>query len=567
MIDSEKPELLSARWRRIALVATLSVLCGAPALVQAEDSPAGDDPPAAVSPSYASVFNNVLPAAHRIAPILQRTAELFQSEAAARRVIKQRRAEQDALKTKLTTINGEFEVLTQHRAQLQQQMVALEAEHQARLQSLRKTLEAKLEGELSSAAQQMQAEFEQEFASEVQGFEQRQRGEIEKLLDQEIQLQERALQQLGQELELQTRELGDRLTRLEVGPEVVNGVVRSASEAMAKRQAELQARRAGLQREREVRVARARSGFIERLKTQQAAGQKRRLTIREASLRQAMAELLHNTHLEEMSRIEQVRHTSEDARARSSLLAQEQASLSARIASLEEKLATQARRAQTLGLEREAALTALEQAFHEPKTGIPQETFAWFGQVIGQLPPELASELGLMQQRLVTAANQEQQLQEQRRVLRERQLAMQVAHEMEVKRQQAALKQRLDEEAKAKKAEEFLAKAEQLADQGAFDEALQLIARAQALNPPQIDRVTMAREALLAKQDTARIQARTAELEQSFAQAMSVFQDGRYEEAIPLFERVIAKEAELEGSKGGTAPSFAGAEVSGGESP
>jgi len=163
-------------------MATLSVLCGAPALVQAEDSPAGHNPPGAVSPSYASVFNTAPPAANRIAPILQRTAELFQSAVAARRAIKQRRSEQDALKTKLTTINGEFEVLTQHRAQLQQQMVALEAEHQARLQSLRKTLEAKLEGELSSIAQQMQAEFEHEFASEVQGFEQRQRGEIEKLL-------------------------------------------------------------------------------------------------------------------------------------------------------------------------------------------------------------------------------------------------------------------------------------------------------------------------------------------------------------------------------------------------
>jgi len=367
-------------------MATLSVLCGAPALVQAEDSPAGHNPPGAVSPSYASVFNTAPPAANRIAPILQRTAELFQSAVAARRAIKQRRSEQDALKTKLTTINGEFEVLTQHRAQLQQQMVALEAEHQARLQSLRKTLEAKLEGELSSIAQQMQAEFEHEFASEVQGFEQRQRGEIEKLLDQEMQLQERALQQLGQELEMQTRELADRLARLEVSSEVVNGVVRSASEAMAKRQAELQARRAGLQREREARVARVRNEFIGRLKTQQAAEQKRRLTIREASLRHAMAKLLHNTHLEEMSRIEQVRQTSENARERSSFLAQEQASLSARIASLEEKLATYVRRAQTFGLEREAALTSLEQAFHEPKTGIAQEPLAWFGQVIGQLP-------------------------------------------------------------------------------------------------------------------------------------------------------------------------------------
>lgn len=564
MSDSEKPERLSARWRRIALVATLSVLCGAPVLVQAEDAPAGDDPPAAVSPSYASVFNTVPPAANRIAPILRRTTELFQSDAATRRMIKQRRSEQDALKTKLTTINGEFEVLTQHRAQLQQQMVALEAEHQARIQALRQELEAKLKRELADAAAQMGTEFEREVASQVQLFESRQRGEIERLLEQELQLKERELQQVGEELGMQTQELSDRLARLDVGHEVTDQVTRTAAEALAKRRAEFQARRENLQQEREVRVAKAREEFLVRIKDNQAAEQRRRLRIREASLRQAMAELLHNTHLQELSRIEQVRQTFEQVKERYGFLAQEQASLSARIADFDRELAEQARRVETLGLEQQAALTALEQAFQNPKSGSREEVLAWFGQAIGQLPSDLASELGLLQQRVVMAAAQERQLQEQQRVLRERQLAMQVAHEMEAQRQQVLAKQRQEEQAKAQKAEEWLARAEQAGDQGKFDEAIQLVARAQALNPPQLDRVTGVRDQLLAQQESVHRKAKTEELERSFAQAMKVFEDGRYEEAIPLFEQIIAQEAAVEGSP---AVKVAGAEVTGGESP
>ena len=523
-------------------MATVGVLCGSALPVHAADSPA----------------------ASRIAPILQRVIELFQSATATRGAIKQLRTEQDALKTKLTTINGEFEALAQHRQQLKQQVVALEAEHQARLQALRQELEAKLDRELADAAHQIGVEFEQELASQVQVFEGRQRGEIEKFLDQGLQLKERELQQLGEELEMQTQELADRLARLEVSPDVTEQVARSTSEALARRAAQLQARRQTLQREREARLARMREEFLARIKDDHAAERQRRLTLREASLRQAMAELLHNTHLEEMSRIEQVRRTFEHARERSGLLAQEQASLSARIADFDQKLAGQFRRVDTLGLEQQAALVALEQAFQEPKRGIREEALAWFGEAIGELPPELASELGLLQQRLVMAAAQEQQLREQQRVLRERQLAMQLAQEMESKREQAVLKQRQEEEARAQKAEEWLARAEQLADQWKFDEALQLVARAQALNPPQLERITMVREELVAQRESARRRAKTEELERSFAQAMQVFEEGRYEEAVTLFEQVIAQEALLEGSP---AVTFAGADVTGGESP
>ena len=300
----------------MSVLAVFVLLFGSTLPLWADDSPAVD-----FSSAPALVLAEVPASAANIAPLLQRIVGLYQDEGSARRLIKQQRAEQDALKTKLATMNGEFAILTQHQQQLQEQLATLETEHQARLGALRQELEGKLEYELAEAKQRMAAEFERDVTSQVQAFEQRRRGEIEQLLDQELQLKERGLQQLGEELKMQTQELTERLGRLSVDSSVSEAIARSASEGVAKRQAELETKRANLQQERDARVTQAREELLARLKNEQAAEEARRLTVREASLRQSMAELLHNTHLQEMSRIEQVRRTFEAVKDRYGVLA------------------------------------------------------------------------------------------------------------------------------------------------------------------------------------------------------------------------------------------------------
>jgi hypothetical protein len=83
------------------------------------------------------------------------------------------------------------------------------------------------------------------------------------------------------------------------------------------------------------------------------------------------------------------------------------------------------------------------------------------------------------------------------------------------------------------------------------------MAEAQALNPPQVSRVTMKREALLHDMERARREAKSAQLAQLFSRAMETFQRGAYQEAVVLFEQVIAQEAAMKRSatsSGGATP-------------
>lgn len=497
------------------------------------------DPP----PSASASFTNAPSVAKPIVPIVQQAVKNYQAIARGQEAIRQRRTEQDGMKTKLAAIAGELGLLAQRQEELQQQMAALEAEQQARVGSLKKELEATLDQELSAAAQQIDQELAQALASQQSSFEDRQRKELGKVLDQEIQLEERELQQLTQEIELQTKELSHRFAQLEASPEVVANMIRSSQEALANRKAVLEARRHHLEAERDIRMAKQRDDFLARLKQQQSVERERRLTFKEASLRQAMAGLLHTTLQQETGRQEQVQQSLADARQRASRRTQEQASLRVETEELEREVAAKATRIDELQRDQQATLARLEQAFVASSTEGGADVLPWFGQVVERCPPELASDLGLLQQRVVARLEQERQLAEQRRVLRERQLAMQLAQEMEAKRQAALMKQRREQEARARKADELLAKAKQLADREQFDVALQCLAQAQGLNPPQISEITVAREELLAAKDAAYARAQAAEVERLFAHAKDVFEQGRYGEAVTLFEQVIAQEA------------------------
>ena len=126
----------------------------------------------------------------------------------------------------------------------------------------------------------------------------------------------------------------------------------------------------------------------------------------------------------------------------------------------------------------------------------------------------------------------------------------------EAQHEQARLRQQREQQVRAKNADELLGKARLLAGRGEYDQAIQLLSQAQAINPPQVDQIAMAREELLAAKDRRQRDSQTAQLEQLFAEAMKVFEQGRYDEAVTLFEQVIAREAQLEGVRvaGGSAP-------------
>jgi hypothetical protein len=386
------------------------------------------------------------------------------------------------------------------------------------------------------------------FTREVQTFETRQRGAIDKALEQDLDLKERELQQLSREVELQTQDLLDRLARLESNPELASSLERSMNEVLARRKAELDARRHELHAEREAYLTRARGQFTEQLKQEQAAELSRRLTVKEATVRQSMAELLHQTRRQDASRLQERRKTFEQVQQRYNELTQQQATLQTRLEALEGEMAATVHRAESIEAERQVSLARLEEAFHKPNPGMRVESLSWLTRAIQQAPSELATELGLLQQRLVTQVRQEQQLEEQRRVLRERQLALQLAREMEARHRQVQLAEQREREALSSRAEDLLAKADALAQQGRFGDSLRLVDQAQALNPPQVSRVAMKREQLLAEKDRAEREAQAAQLERLFARAMETFQQGQYEEAVALFEQVIVQEAALQGS-------------------
>ena len=472
-------------------------LCAAPSGSFAEDGVGAAQAAGTTTSFWSFLTNEVPPEARYVAPSLRQALKAYTDSVEIRHDMRQLRADEDGVKSKLATVSGELKILGEHRQQLEQEVAGLEREQQARLAARLQELEAQLQAEIAQTRQQIIDELQQVFTREVQTFETRQRGVVDKALDQELDLKERELAQLGREIELQTQDLLDRLARLEGSPELASSLERSMNDVLARRKAELEARRRELAAEREAYLTRARAEFVEELKAEQAAELSRRLTVKEAVLRQSMAELLHETRRQDTDRLEERRKTLEQVKSRSAALVQQQVSLQTRLEALDREMTAKVHRADSLEAERQVSLAKLEQAFQKPNPGLRVESLAWLTQAIQQAPSELATELGLLQQRLVTKVRQEQQLDEQRRVLRERQLALQLAHEMEARYQRVQLAEQREREATAQKAEELLAKADALAGQGRFDHALQLVVQAEALNPPQLSRVMMKREALL----------------------------------------------------------------------
>ena len=199
---------------------------------------------------------------------------------------------------------------------------------------------------------------------------------------------------------------------------------------------------------------------------------------------------------------------------------------------------------ESLEAERRSALDALEQALL--KTGpdtVHPDALAWLGRTIRYLPVPVAAEIIPLQQRLAVAAEQEERLREQRRIVRERTQALQLSREMEQQHRKVQERQQREQQVRSRNAEELLAKADRLAAKGDFDQALELVAQAQALSPPQLEQIAMIREQLLATKAQRERETQAAELDGLFRRAKTAFDAGRYEEAVALFEQVIAQEA------------------------
>lgn len=481
--------------------------------------------------------------AHEVAPLLRHVVDIVTSSASLQQDVKALRSESDGLRTRLTAARGELQSVQQELNQLTEQAQSLERQQRARIEALLKELEAKVAEELSYARQHISAEQGADFTREVQTFESRQHDVIAQSLDQELFLKERELDQLSQEIDVQTQELLGRLSRLDADSQVAKSLEKSTAEAIARRKAQLAARRQQLTAERNNRLGAQRREFVEKLKQQQVAEQERRMTLKEASLRSSMSELLAKAQYEDTKKIEQAARTLGDIRERHTKLTRQQALLTTRLDAISQELAAHIDQIKELENQRKGAVERLEQAFHRPNPAQQTGVLAWFGRVIQQLPSDAAAELGQLHQRLVAVAEQEQKLQAQRRMLRERQLAMQVSREVESKYQELQAKQRREYESKTRRADELLTKANSLAGRGAYDEALQLLAQAQALNPPQTEAINTTRDELLRTRAHLQRQSRTAQVEALFNRAMKSFEQGRYEESMALFQQVIDQEA------------------------
>ncbi len=173
------------------------------------------------------------------------------------------------------------------------------------------------------------------------------------------------------------------------------------------------------------------------------------------------------------------------------------------------------------------------------------ETVEWFNQSIRYLTPDLASTLSGLPERILAKAEQERQLQAKQAALRERQLAVKLAQELETTRQQEWERQQRALAATTQQAEQLLAKAERLAHRGAFNDALDVITEIQAIDPPQIAQVMITRGEIVAAKAQVAHDAQMEELERMFTRAMKIFEQGDYEEAIAMFEHVIQAEAGL----------------------
>lgn len=486
------------------------------------------------------------PAAKPVVQVLNEWLKALEAREELNFRLKHLRTERDEIKTELVAIDGERAIRAKHKNQLEQHLQTIQQQRDAQLEAIRKEFESRLEKELGLAKQQLTEEMAADFDRQLRAFEERQRALLLKGAEEDLDFEEREIQRVSLELEEQAQELISRLKELDVDKEAEASLKQSLQQAIMRRQSTVEVRRAQLDVERDALLASRRAEFAEKLKEQQVMNQQKRLILKEATLRQAMADLLHHTSTQEATRYDEVRQALEKAIQRHSELERQYADLGHRLQTIESALVETAHRTEEIDRTHSDSLVRLEEGFEKVPQGINNaDVLAWFNRIIPQFPPMVAHELAVVQQRLLAKAEQDRLLEEQHRVQRERELARQLTQEMERRYDQIRQAAAQEQETKRQKVEGLLSKATQLASQGKFQEALKCVTQAQNISPPDPNRVALVREDILAAQQQTIQQATATQIQALFTQAMQAFQHEQYEEAISLFERVIEQEAKF----------------------
>ena len=432
-----------------------------------------------------------------MAPGVRRVIEAARAVHAARREVARLCTEQDRLHAKLAASDSARDTLMQRRDALRQQLAGFEQHRQSRMDALQHQLEQRLQDELARTRRQWSQQQAVERARRVNAFESRELAALEDSLDEQ-------------------------------------------------QRAESDPRRTQLRAEHDALAAQRRTAFLADLQRQQADEAQRRLTTKEASLRAAMAGVLQHMRQHREPGVDHMQQALEEAVAEAAAREPEHAALNSQWDVLAKELEGTQHRLQQVEAEQAAAFAQLERACRKPGPEVSPERLAWLVQAAPYLPPDVADPFRPFLQQLTDTATQEQRLKEERRVQQERERALTLAREVEAQRQRDATRRQNEDEANARQANTVLAGARQLASRGKFEEALKQIGKAQAMHPPSSVNVARASEEIRAVQAQAARREEAERLEQLFSRAVTVFEQGHYDESIHLFEAVIAQEAALD---------------------
>ncbi len=527
------------RWALLA-----AALAAAPCIAQAADSAASDPPP---SPAF---LLQVPPEARTIAPTLRMVVQVAQTSLETEEAVRRLRIEHDDFASKLAAAASEVQLLDEQHERQAQELSALDSQARERVTALHKNLEAKLERQLAEARQTITQEQQEEFARQVQQFQAHQSEAITAALTKGLVAKEREVEQATQELSVLTDNLGSQFSRLGLDAQMALSIQQSLKEAVVKKkkESEVELQRTRLESERDAQLARVRQDFAAKLQEQFATESARRLTLKEASLRSGMADLLHKTGEQEDAQVTLARERLADLDHRRMTATQHHALLKTRAEDTARGLEAALQRVKDLHGQRDASLTRLEQALQNPHASDNEQALAWLGQALPSLPPAIAADLEALQQRMAALIRQERQLAEQRRVLRERQLALQLSRALELQYQRNRLRQQQEAQALAKRIEEGIARANELGSRGQFDEAVRTLeqVQAQADDTAQAARIKTLRDDMVAAKTAAMRKQDAARVGRLFSNAMTVFQRGDYEHAMLLFQQVVDDEAKLQ---------------------
>ena len=496
---------------------------------------------------WPTLLTDAPPEAGPVVPFVRRAVELFDTTAQTRHNATELQDEIGEIHARLAAVNAKLDVTVDERGRLMHRLTEFEHRERECLESLRGQLETALKEELSQALRRNADELRRRVAMKLQLFDARRTDALEETLDEEFRLRERQLEELRQEVDLQSQEFLNRLAHVGTDVAAAQAIRRDMTETLARRKAEFEARRNRLTTEREAFVLAQRSDFTEHVTQQLRGEQQQRLRLREAEFRAGMARLLQQTNHEETDQLQELHQEIENVTRRYSQLVQSRALWQARSEALNQQLAAKIQRVDELEAAQTTALAKLEEAL---QTFAPSErrgsVFAWFGDMIHRLPVEVGTQLEWLRRRVESRLARVQQAETQRRLVRDRQMALQLSRELELRYQQARARQQQEQETKARKAQELLARVDQLDRRGQFDEALKLVSKAQEIDPSHAGTVALVRERLMAAREQVVRRAQTEQVERLFARAMDLFKRERYEEAVSLFQQVVAQEALVE---------------------